>query len=135
DITSWEGFHGQWPAMIVLALARKLPRRYFVEPRVHLGSAIEIDIAPFEKDDLDSPGLDAGNGNGGGVATAIWAPPQPAHTLATDLLDLDEYGVRIYDTKRSRRLVAAIEIVSPANKDRRQHRRAFVAKCAALLQK
>jgi len=25
DLTSWEGFHGQWPAMIVLALTRKLP--------------------------------------------------------------------------------------------------------------
>jgi Protein of unknown function (DUF4058) len=31
--------------------------------------------------------------------------------------------------------MAAIEIVSPANKDRPEHRRAFVAKCAALLQK
>jgi hypothetical protein len=30
--------------------------------------------------------------------------------------------------------VAAIEIVSPANKDRPEHRRGFVVKCAALLQ-
>jgi hypothetical protein len=30
--------------------------------------------------------------------------------------------------------VAAVEIVSPSNKDRPEHRRAFVAKCAALLQ-
>jgi hypothetical protein len=42
--------------------------------------------------------------------------------------------VRVYDTRRSRRLVAAVEIASPANKDRPEHRRAFVAKCAALLQ-
>jgi len=27
DLTSWEGFHGQWPAMLVIALNRKLPRR------------------------------------------------------------------------------------------------------------
>ena len=46
----------------------------------------------------------------------------------------DEYEVRVYDTDRAQRLVAAIEIVSPANKDRPEHRRAFVAKCAALLQ-
>jgi hypothetical protein len=32
-------------------------------------------------------------------------------------------------------LVAAIELVSPANKDRPEHRNAFVGKCAALLQK
>jgi len=30
--------------------------------------------------------------------------------------------------------VAAVEIVSPANKDRAEHRRAFVAKCVALLE-
>jgi hypothetical protein len=50
------------------------------------------------------------------------------------LEDRDEYEVRVYDTMRGRRLVAAVEIVSPANKDRPEHRRAFVAKCAALLQ-
>src|SRR5262249_8149674 len=32
-----------------------------------------------------------------------------------------------------RRLVAAVELVSPSNKDRPETRRAFVAKCAALL--
>jgi hypothetical protein len=42
--------------------------------------------------------------------------------------------VRVYDTKRGRRLVAAVEIVSPANKDRPEHRHAFVAKCLTLLQ-
>lgn len=46
----------------------------------------------------------------------------------------DEYEVRIYDARRGRRLVAAIEIVSPANKDRPEHRSVFVAKCSALLQ-
>ncbi len=30
--------------------------------------------------------------------------------------------------------MAAVELVSPANKDRPEHRRAFVAKCAALIQ-
>ena len=34
---SWEELHGQWPAMIVIALARKLPPRYVAGPRVHLG--------------------------------------------------------------------------------------------------
>ena len=41
----------------------------------------------------------------------------------------------VFDQARNRQLVAAIEIVSPANKDRPESRRAFVAKCAALLQK
>ena len=43
--------------------------------------------------------------------------------------------MRVYDDRHGRRLVAAIEIVSPANKDRPESRRAFVAKVAALLQR
>ena len=44
------------------------------------------------------------------------------------------YEVLITDRSRGRQLVAALEIVSPANKDRPESRQAFVAKCAALLQ-
>jgi hypothetical protein len=134
DLTSWEGFHGQWPAMIVMALARKLPRRYVAAPRVHAGSSAEIDVATYDQDEPPPSSADAGNGNGG-VATAVWAPARPTLAVATDLPDLDEYEVLVYDNKRGRRLVAAVEIVSPANKDRPEHRRLFVAKCAALLQK
>ena len=134
DLTSWEGFHAQWPAMIVQALVRKLPRRYIAAPRVHSGAFLEIDGATFEKDDPDRIAGGPDNGDAGGVATAVWAPARPTLTVVTDLPELDEYEVRVYDSKRGRHLVAAIEIVSPANKDRPEHRRAFVAKCAALLQ-
>jgi hypothetical protein len=48
--------------------------------------------------------------------------------------DLDEYEVRVYDTERGRLLVAAIEIVSPSNKDRPDTRDIFVGKVASLLQ-
>ena len=130
---SWEGFHGQWPTMIVIGLSRKLPQRYVAEPQVHLGSSIEIDVATYDEDDADFPSTGE-TGNGGGVATAVWAPPKPTLAVASDLPDLAEYEVRVYDSKSGRRLVAAVEIVSPANKDRPEHRRAFVAKCAALLQ-
>lgn len=43
-----------------------------------------------------------------------------------------EYEVRVYDA--GERLVAAIELVSPSNKDRPRSRKAFVSKCHALLQ-
>jgi hypothetical protein len=55
-------------------------------------------------------------------------------SIATDLPAVNEYEVLVYDTRSGRRLVAAVEIVSPANKDRPERRRLFVAKCAALLQ-
>jgi hypothetical protein len=132
DRRSWEELHGGWPMMIVAALGAKLPARYVAGPQVHLGSSIEVDVATFEEDEANH--ATGGERDGGGVATAVWAPPRPTLTVATDLGDLDEYEVRVFDTTRGRRLVAAVEIVSPANKDRPEHRRAFVAKCAALLQ-
>lgn len=121
NLSSWEEFYGQWPAMIVLSLARQLPRQYVAAPRVHSGGFLEIDVATFEKDPPNANG--GADGGGGGAATVV-----------TDLPEQDAYEVRVYDARRGRRLVAAIEIVSPANKDRPEHRRAFVAKCAALLQ-
>jgi hypothetical protein len=132
-ITSWEGFHGQWPAVIVQHLRKQLPPGYVAEPRVHSGSQVEIDVAAFETATAPpSPGMTEGNG---GVATRIWAPEEPSVAVETTLPDYDEYAVRIFDARRGRHLVAAIEIVSPANKDRPEHRNVFVAKCASLLQK
>lgn len=55
--------------------------------------------------------------------------------VEADLSGQYEYEVLIYNQSRGRELVAAVEIVSPANKDRPENRRIFVAKCAALLQK
>jgi hypothetical protein len=131
---SWDAVHGLWPATIVQRLFNKLPRRYIAAPHVHLGSSsIEIDVATFEEDEAEFPAFGEQGESGGGVATAVWAPPRPTLAIATDLPDQDEYEVRVYDTKRGRRLVAAVEIVSPSNKDRPEHRRAFVAKCATLL--
>jgi hypothetical protein len=120
--------------MIVALLRRKLPRPYFAEPRVHSGTSAEIDVATFENEGDDVLTAEDSNVNGGRVATAVWAPPRPTLVVATDLPALDVYEVLIYDEKRHSRLVAAVEIVSPANKDRPEHRRTFAAKCAGLLQ-
>jgi hypothetical protein len=54
-------------------------------------------------------------------------------TLEPQLPNQDVYEVRIYDSRRNRHLVAAIEIVSPSNKDRPENRATFVAKAATLL--
>lgn len=129
---SWEGFHGAWPTIIVMALGRKLPPQYVAEPRIHLGAYYEIDVGSFEED-APAEVAHVTNAQEGAVATAIWAPPKPTLTVATNFPDQYEYEVRVYDTTNERRLVAAVEIVSPANKDRPAHRRLFVAKCAALL--
>ncbi|MBW3596781.1 MAG: DUF4058 family protein [Planctomycetes bacterium] len=127
---SWDELHGAWPTVMVMALNEQLPRRYVAAPRVHLGASFEIDVASFDEDPIEA---DSSEGAEGGVSMAVWSPPQPTLTVASDLPDQDEYEVRVYDTYLDRRLVAAVEIVSPANKDRPEHRGAFVARCAALL--
>lgn len=132
NVASWEELHGQWPAIIVQQLKTRLPEGYVAAPRVHAGTQVEIDVATFEKETTSGFGA---NGSDGGVATAVWAPAAPSVAVETELPDYDEYEVRIYDARRNRRLVAAIEIVSPANKVRPEHRNAFIAKCAAMLQK
>src|SRR5947209_894225 len=107
---SRQGFHGGWPAMIVCDLINKLPSRYAAEPRVRLGTEME-GVACSESEEPDASCLHAGD-------VMAWQVPQPSVTAETTLLNADEYEVRVYDEEREQRLVAAIEIVSPANKDR-----------------
>ena len=132
DLAPWDGLHGAWPTLIVLDLNRRLPPRYAASPRVYLGAAFEIDVAATDR--YAPPPAGGTGGPNGGVATAVWAPPEPTLAVETDLPGQDEYEVRVFDTQR-RRLVAAVELVSPANKGRPEHRRTFAAKCAALLRR
>jgi hypothetical protein len=99
-------------------------------PKVHVGAQIEIDVAAYERDDV--PSRLASGPPAVGVATTTWMTTPAVH-VETELPEYDEYEVRVYDAARGRRLVAAIELVSPANKDRPEKRNAFVGKCAALL--
>jgi hypothetical protein len=129
--TSWDALHGMWPAFIVQDLFGRLPPGYVAEPHIHLGRDFEIDVASWHTDEGLLVSAPDTNGIEGGVA--VWAPARPPLCVEADLADFDEYEVRVYNTERDRQLVAAIEIVGPANKDRPEHRQIFVAKCAALL--
>lgn len=130
DVHSWDELHGMWPATIVRALVEVLPEPYFAAPGVHLGTLYEIDVGTYGE---LAPVASSQNGGGGGVAVAAYAPPKPTLTVEPRLPNQDIYEVRIYESRRNRRLVAAIEIVSPSNKDRPETRGTFVSKVAALL--
>ncbi len=119
---------------MVFQLTRVLPPEFSVEPRVHLGSYFEIDVCAYEPNGQRSAG-DVTPSSNGGVATATWAAPEPTLAIDAEFPDQYEYEVLVFDQSRGRVLVAVVEIVSPANKDRPENRRAFVAKCATLLQK
>ncbi len=132
--SSWEGFHGGWPMVIVQHLRKLLPPGFIAEPRVRLGTQMEIDVGALETDDVPRLQPSSGNGNGG-VAVASWTVTAPVVSVETDPPDEYEYEVRVFDLERERQLVAAIELVSPANQDRPESRESFVAKCASLLRK
>jgi hypothetical protein len=122
----WESLHSKWSGSIVDQLNEQLPPRYFAEPHVHRGSTVEIDVGTFEgRSDVAEQG---------GVATAVWSPPRPTLTAPLPAAAFESFEVRIINDEAGPRLVAAIELVSPGNKDRPLARRAFAIKCAAYLQ-
>jgi hypothetical protein len=131
--SSWEGFHGLWPGVIVQSLSPRLPERYVAEPRVHLGSYFEIDVCTFEENEEREDTYEARIESRGRVATATESVLAPTYTLETEFPEQYAYEVLIFDLERNRRLVAAVELVSPANKDRPESRHLFVAKCFNLL--
>jgi hypothetical protein len=128
---SWDELHGMWPAEIVRQLFPILPDGYVAALSVHLGAFFEIDVSVH---DAAAPARRTEKANAGNSPVATLAPPSPTLTVETDWPEQDEYEVRVYDERHGRRLVAAIELVSPGNKERPESRRAFVAKVAALLQ-
>lgn len=130
DVHSWDELHGGWPMTIVQQLVEILPEPYFAAPGVHLGTLYEVDIGTYRRPLAAADDLHFANG---GIAMATYAPPKPTLTLEPQLPNQDVYEVRIYDSRRNRHLVAAIEIVSPSNKDRPENRATFVAKAATLL--
>jgi len=128
----WEGFHSAWANTIVRHLNESLlPAQFRAIPQIHLGASVETDVATFER--LTGNGSVAAERSASAVATAVWAPPEPIQTLTVEFADQDICEVRVYDAERGMRLVGAIELVSPCNKDRPEARQAFVAKCAAYL--
>ncbi len=130
DVHSWDELHGMWPAVIVQKLIEILPEPYFAAPGVHLGTLYEVDIGTYRRPLADANDFDVAKG---GVSVSTYAPPKPTLTLEPQLPNQDVYEVRIYDSRRNRQLVAAIEILSPSNKDRPENRATFVAKAATLL--
>jgi hypothetical protein len=83
---------------------------------------VEIDVATFEEQRQT-----------GGVTTAAartYSPPA-ARTIANVLVEGIE--LLVFHSEGGPTLVGAVELVSPANKDRDDARRAFATKCASYL--
>jgi hypothetical protein len=104
-----------------------LPEHYFAEPTVHIGGQVQVDVATFE----DESG---GSANG---EKAVATLPRTANVTAPawviPAVYPDSFEVHVINSEGGPRLAAAIELVSPSNKDRAATRRAFAVKCANFL--
>lgn len=116
----WNGVHSMWTAMIAVELNRLLPTQFRAIPQNRSGNYLEVDVATVEW-------ASAKVGIGG------WQPEAPARTKNVHLPELDHYEIRIVKQEASSKLVGAIELVSPANKDRPGNRVAFAGKCVGYL--
>jgi Protein of unknown function (DUF4058) len=120
----WPAIDGPWITFIVQQLnGGVLPERYVAVPHETRGG-IEIDVAAL-RNGRSEPG--------GGPPGAAWSPPPPTIAVPIDFTAAREFEVRILNPGHDRELLAAIELVSPSNKDRPAERRAFAAKCASYL--
>jgi Protein of unknown function (DUF4058) len=125
---SWEGFHGLWAAALVEKLNRDiLAEEYFADMQVHIGSPVEVDIATLK----ESPGTEENGAVATATRTAVWTPPKTELVIPT--VFPDDIEVQVFSTITGATLVAAIELVSPRNKDRPESRQAFAAKCVSYL--
>ena len=121
----WESFHARWASAISDALNVVLPDDYFAESQVHSGRAIEIDVAGFRE---NSP-------SAGGTAVAVARPAvlsSPPDVVMPAIFP-PSFGVHVFETVGGPVLVAAVELVSPGNKDRPEARSAFTSKCVSYI--
>jgi hypothetical protein len=122
----WEGFHHSWATTIAQQLNQEtLPPDYYAEPEISLGPVLEVDVATIERTNGE-PSTDR-------INTAVWSPSRPKIVAQVDFAHLDSFEIRVYQDLGGAELRAAIELVSPANKDREGSRRTFAATCSGYL--
>jgi hypothetical protein len=124
----WRGFHGAWAAAMARLLNHgTLPPGYYAVPLVDLDGPAEIDVATLQE--RDTPGVTEG-----GASAQAWAAPAPALAVAVELPAIDAIEVQVFSDEGDPRLTAAVELLSPRNKDRPRARQTFAIKCVSYLQ-
>jgi hypothetical protein len=124
----WKGFHSAWANAITNQLNEVLPEGYYAIPEVPLGDQIEIDVASFEQ-----PGNGAVTAKG--TITAVWAPPRARLAAPVDFARVQSVEIHVFQDSGGPQLRGAIELASPANKDRPRSRLTFAGKCAGYLER
>ena len=124
----WRMFHGAWAAAMARLLNQGvLPSGYYAVPLVDRDGPIEIDVAALREQG-------AYESASGVVEHQAWAAPVPALAVAVDLPAVEGVEVQVFADDGDPRLAAAVELLSPRNKDRPAARQAFAVKCVGYLQ-
>ena len=124
----WRSFHGAWAAAMARLLnGGILPSGYYAVPLADRGGPVEIDVAALREQAAPIP-------IAGGAAPAAWTPPAPGLTVDVELPAVDGVELQVFADDGDPRLTAAVELLSPRNKDRPQARQAFAVKCVDYLQ-
>jgi hypothetical protein len=105
-----------------------LPPGYYAVPFVDGDGPFEIDVAALREfrpaeaaDEIDD--------------AQPWQPVPPELTVAVEWPSVEDVRVEVHTDDGDPQLAAAIELVSPRNKDRPRARASFAAKCADYLQR
>jgi hypothetical protein len=123
----WRSFHSAWAAAMARLLnGGVLPAGYYAVPTVDREGPIEIDVATLKES--ESWGQPARS------LASEWIPDAPGLAVAIDLPRVETVEVEVFFDDGEPRLAAAVELVSPRNKDRPQARQAFAVKCVSYLQ-
>lgn len=123
----WRSFHTELATQIGLQLVPQLRPKYIVRPeKVYILTASDVD----PRIDRRVPDVSIRRSH---RPDAVIAPAtvvlerQPLHLRFADVEEVPQVTVNIYDAA-DRTLVAAIEVLSPMNKDRSQGRAEYLAK-------
>ena len=123
----WSSISSFWVVALAKRLNTLLPRdRYQAMATVHLGNRLEADISEFQ---IESGVPFEQQSGSGGLATL----ESPKAVATFEPTFPDEFEIQIKDVRDGMRLVAAIEFISPSNKDRERERTHFISKCLGYL--
>lgn len=122
-LTGWEGLYDIWLVELLRYIKPQLPEGY----RAHLGSSPAIGIGANEKPDVAVRHWSDSTGKTPEVQQSLLEPDEEVATLT---LEPDKtLQIRFHG-----QLAAALEVISPRNKDRRASRDAHLARYLGYLQ-
>jgi hypothetical protein len=131
DRPGWEGMHHLWITELLRWVKPRLPAGY----RAYIGSAPLLAVgAPASRPDVHVqrwPEAPAGEGRDETAASSVVGGPTVEPDIEVAVATLDPGTALLIE--RQGRMVAAVELVSPRNKDRPAAREAYLARYVGYL--